>query len=150
MVLSGPVRPERARLAEAAPQSSFRQLTSDADLRAGTQEGTRVSGGSLTMARNWGRLSYAGRTWAWSRWTSAWVTPGQDFTRLVPSWNATTPGETWLLVQARVRSSAGVVQRLEDDGPLEQPQRVPALHDAPARPTGSPRSAPTPSRRRPA
>jgi hypothetical protein len=109
-VLSQPVDPDRAHLTAAgSPQSAFRQLTSDADWRAGAVEGVRVGSGSLTIGRPAGRIGYAGRTWSWTRWTSAWVSPGQSFTELVPSWNAVTPARTQVWVQARVRSSAGAV-----------------------------------------
>ena len=75
-LLSGPVTPERARLAASstAGQHAFRQFTTDAAFNAGTNEGTRVSGGSLTIAQARGAPSRppaaAGR---WSRWTSGWV-----------------------------------------------------------------------------
>lgn len=38
----------------------------------------------------------------WAAWVSPAVTPGHPFTSLVPSWNATTPGDSWLEVEARV------------------------------------------------
>ncbi len=54
-----------------------------------------------------GRLTYAGRSWSWSRWSSALVRPQQPFTELVPTWNITTPRRTLVQVQARVRSTTG-------------------------------------------
>ncbi len=42
------------------------------------------------------------RAYAWSAWLSPAVTPGHLFTRLVPSWNARTPRDSWLEVEARV------------------------------------------------
>ena len=122
-VLSAPVVPERARLASAASaatvpaatttttrgQHAFRLITTDAAFDAGTNEGTRVAGGSVTMARPVGTMGFAGTRWSWTRWTSWWVAPGQSFGELVPTWNAVTPAGTWVQVQARVRSSTGRV-----------------------------------------
>jgi hypothetical protein len=42
------------------------------------------------------------RTYAWSAWLTPAVTPGHPFTSLVPSWNAATPQDSWLEVDARV------------------------------------------------
>ena len=103
---------DRAQLMAAAPapaQHSFRHLTTGAAFRAGAQEGTRVRGGSLKMASPRGRLTFAGRRWAWTRWTSPWMDAGQTFTRLIPSWNVATPARTMVLVQARVHSTSGQV-----------------------------------------
>jgi hypothetical protein len=44
------------------------------------------------------------RSYAWSAWVTPAVTPGHRFTALVPSWNARTPGDSWLEVEARVSS----------------------------------------------
>ncbi len=110
-VLADPVRHERAHLAAAstsvAAQHSFQQLTSDAAFRTGLQEGTRISGGSLSMATPRGRLTWGGRSWSWTRWTSPWLNPGQVFTQLIPTWNVITPPRTLVLVQTRVHSTAG-------------------------------------------
>jgi hypothetical protein len=106
--LTDPVSHERARLTAAAPaQHAFRMITTDAAFGAGTGEGTRVSRGSVTISKPVGRMTTAGRSWAWSRWTSWWVQPGQSFTELLPSWNVVTPAGTAVQVQARVRSSTG-------------------------------------------
>jgi hypothetical protein len=110
-VLTDPVRHERARLiaATTGAEHAFRQITTDAAWAGGTNEGTRVASGSITMSRPVGTMAFAGTRWSWTRWTSWWVQPGQDFTQLVPTWNAVTPTGTWVQVQARVRSSAGAI-----------------------------------------
>ena len=41
------------------------------------------------------------RTYAWSAWLSPAVTPGHPFTTLVPSWNARTPGDSWVEIEVR-------------------------------------------------
>jgi hypothetical protein len=111
-VLADPVRHARAHLiatsSVAAPAAhSFAQITTDAAFRAGVQEGTRVTSGSLTMASPRGQTTWAGRRWSWTRWTSPWMNPGQTFTQLIPTWNVTTPPRTMVLVQARVHSTSG-------------------------------------------
>lgn len=40
-------------------------------------------------------------------WESPWVDPGFVFTRLVPSWNAATPGASWLQVEVAAETTAG-------------------------------------------
>ena len=108
-LLTDPLSPERARLtaSSALGQHTYRQVTTSTAFRAGTNEGTRVSGGSLTISKPIGSSTYAGKRWSYSRWTSGWVSPGHSFTQLIPTWNAVTPANTWVQVQARVRSSAG-------------------------------------------
>jgi hypothetical protein len=108
-LLTDPVSPERARLTATSNlgQHSFKQVTTTTGFRAGTNEGTRVASGSVTIARPVGTTSFGGKRWAWARWTSGWVTPGHAFTELVPTWNAVTPADTFVRVQARVRSSTG-------------------------------------------
>ncbi|MCW2712775.1 MAG: hypothetical protein JWP24_2969 [Marmoricola sp.] len=108
-LLTDPVVPDRARLAASATagQHRFAQITSNANFNAGLGEGVRVAGGSVTMATPRGRLGYDGKSWAWSRWSSWFVQPGQTFTQVVPTWNVTTPPNTLVQVQARVRSTTG-------------------------------------------
>ncbi|WP_408896798.1 C39 family peptidase [Nocardioides sp. R1-1] len=48
-----------------------------------------------------------GRTYQVARWTSRWVSPGFDFTELIASWSARTPGSSWIEVQVRGRSATG-------------------------------------------
>jgi len=113
-LLTGPRTPERARLtASTAGQHAFRQVTTNAAFHAGRSEGVRVAAGSVTISKPVGRMSYAGRRWSWSRWTSAWIQPGQSFTQLIASWNAVTPNNTLVQVQARVRTSTGKVSRFK-------------------------------------
>jgi hypothetical protein len=107
-LLSDPVAPERARLAATSTRpNTFSQITSDANYRAGISEGVRIANGSMTMGTPRGRLTYAGKSWAWARWTSWNVQPGQSFTQLLPTWNITTPANTIVQVQARVRTTSG-------------------------------------------
>lgn len=97
----------QARLAAGAAQHTFRQLTSDEAFRSGVGEGVRVAGGTMSLASPVGRASYAGKRWEFGRWTSAWSRPGHTFDELVPSWDATTPANTYVQVKARVATTTG-------------------------------------------
>ncbi|HEX4978046.1 MAG TPA: hypothetical protein VFV40_09300, partial [Nocardioides sp.] len=84
------------------------------DLDRGLHLGTRVEGEALRLATPVGTRRYVDphaavgpREHAWAAWVSPVVTPGHPFTSLVPSWNATTPGDSWLEVEARA-SADGV------------------------------------------
>ena len=114
-LLNTPVTPERARLAatSTAAQHAFRTFTTNAAFAAGTNQGTRVSAGSLTISRPMGTVSAAGHRWSWSRWTSGWVRPARSFNQLIPSWNAVTPPNTAVQVQARVRSTGGTISKFK-------------------------------------
>ncbi|MDQ6522808.1 peptidase C39 family protein [Nocardioides sp. LHD-245] len=48
-----------------------------------------------------------GRTYETARWKSPWVSPGFDFTELVASWSARTPGSSWIEIEVRGRSAGG-------------------------------------------
>jgi hypothetical protein len=110
-------RPERAWLTGDPPgRSTLVRHTSDADFAAGTARATRYADGSLTMAGQVGLRTVGGVRFAWSRWTSAWVAPGQSFTELVPSWSARTPAGSWIQVLVRVRDSSGRVSAYKDLG----------------------------------
>lgn len=95
----------------AAPaQSTTRQITytqwdSAAELRAGAGRGVAVAKGRLVLASTGGSRLYQGTKYDVGRWTSPVVAPGYGVTRLVASWEATTPGNSW--VEVRVRVSSG-------------------------------------------
>ncbi|MGW4483178.1 peptidase C39 family protein [Amycolatopsis sp. NPDC004368] len=48
------------------------------------------------------------RTYEYGSWTSPQYRQGFDATQLIASWNALTPAKTWLEVEAKGRTSAGV------------------------------------------
>lgn len=80
--------------------------TSGGQLRAGTLVGVKVAKGSLKLKKQTGRRTYLGKKYETGSWTSAWVEPGFALTELIPSWQATTPGQSWIEVKARVRTTA--------------------------------------------
>jgi hypothetical protein len=109
--------PTRARLtADTASRSTLTRHTTTADFAAGTLRGTQAADGSLRMSGAVGHRTVAGVRYAWSRWTSAWVPPGQSFTELIPSWSARTPRGAWIQVLVRVRDSSGRVSSFKDVG----------------------------------
>ena len=110
-LLTDPVVPDRARLAAAttAGQHRFTQITSDANFGAGTSEGVRIAGGSVTMATPRGTLAYGGRTYAWSRWTLVVRAAGPDLHPADPVVEHRGSAAPLVQVQARARSTAGTV-----------------------------------------
>ena len=103
-------------VAEPAAQHTLTRLTSDADFARGTERGTRHAAGSLTLARPIGHRTVAGVRYAYGRWSSAWLSPGQSFTELVPSWTARTPAGSWIQVLVRARDSQGRLSSYKDLG----------------------------------
>ncbi len=80
-----------------------------AELAGGLHLGTAGDGTGLRLRAPVGTRRYVDphntsgpRTYSWAAWVSPAVTPGHPFTSLVPSWNATTPDDSWLEVEARV------------------------------------------------
>lgn len=78
------------------------------ELAAGLHLGTGADETGLRLVSPVGNRRYVDphtdrgpRDFAWAAWVSPAVTPGHRFTSLVPSWNATTPGDSWLEVEAR-------------------------------------------------
>ncbi len=100
--------------ASATRNIAYRQWTSAADFGTGTADGTTVTGNALTLASVAGTRSYTDpfgsggpRSYDYATWTSASVSPGFGLTELVASWNASTPGGTWIQVDARGVTGGG-------------------------------------------
>jgi hypothetical protein len=80
------------------------------DLAGGVHLGTAAGPSGLELTDPVGTRAYVDpyadrperRDYAWSAWLSPAVTPAHRFTRLVPSWNARTPDDSWLEVEVRV------------------------------------------------
>ncbi len=94
---------------------SFRAWRSG-ELVAGTHLGTGLPGHALAMLHAVGTRAYADphapgasgtlgagrpRTYEWAAWVGPVVEPGHPFRSLIPSWNARTPADSWLEVEAR-------------------------------------------------
>jgi hypothetical protein len=86
-----------------------------ATLAQGSHQGTRLVDGVLTIAAPAGTLTYADpyaeppvpRTYEWAAWVSPQVETAFAATEVVPSWNGETPGDSWLLVEARTATDEG-------------------------------------------
>jgi len=105
---AAPAAPGDERRARAAArQIAYTQWDSGDQWRAGTRSGVRVEKGRLLIKQPQGSRRYAGRTYDTARWDSPWVTPGFDLTRLIASWSAVTPGDSWIEVRVRGRDGTG-------------------------------------------
>src|SRR5438067_9893390 len=86
---------------------SFHAYASSSDFDSGAYEGARLAkgGGALVYGSSVGSLAYSdaygspARTYSYARWTSPAYATGFGFTELVSSWNADTPGGTWIQVE---------------------------------------------------
>ncbi|QWZ08163.1 C39 family peptidase [Nocardioides panacis] len=96
--------------AVAARHVTFTAWRGPAGLAAGSHLGTVVEDGRLAWGAAAGTFTYADPYGAeppapvgyeWAAWVSPEVECDFGATELVPSWNAETPGDSWLLVEAR-------------------------------------------------
>ena len=71
---------------------------SDGQLAAGRARGVRVVDGALKLRRNPRNVR---GDYELGMWRSPWVRPGFTFTELIPSWEARTPGDSWIKVEVR-------------------------------------------------
>jgi len=109
------VGPLLAGPAEAAPvrRINYHEWSTTGQFDNGRLAGLRVTRGRLRISEPVGRKRYADphggrtRTYAFGHWTSPWATPGFGLTELVPSWDATTRGDSWVQVEVRGRSEHG-------------------------------------------
>jgi len=76
-------------------------------LASGDLAGTVLRDGALRVSDPVATRTYGGRTYRVGRWTSPWREPGFSLTQLIASWEARTPGRSWVEVQARGRNAAG-------------------------------------------
>ena len=93
------------KVAPTTRQVDYTSWDRGAELGTGRAAGVRVARGTLRLDDPAGRRAYAGRTYAFGRWTSPWVAPAFELTELVASWEATTPEGTF--VEVEVRGSTG-------------------------------------------
>lgn len=100
-LLVGPL--PAAAAAEGPRLIDYRSWDTGVQLRRGTFDGTRATGGKLRISTPTGRATVAGTRYAVGTWNSPWVRPRGGFTELVPSWASTTPAGT--LIQVRIRGT---------------------------------------------
>jgi uncharacterized protein YvpB len=78
------------------------------EFRTGKRQRVKVAHGALTL-RNPKPRRHQGGTYDSGVWTSPWVTSGFAFSDLIPSWEATTTGDSLVRVRVRARGANGKV-----------------------------------------
>ena len=78
-------------------------------MSAGTNRGTVVTDAGVAFGTRTGTREYGGRSYERARWSGPWQTSAFSFTELVASWEATTPGDSWIEVEVRGRNAKGVL-----------------------------------------
>lgn len=112
------VAPDLARAASAKPAEPIRDIAvtrfaGATAFAAGTATGTIIDAGALAIGVPAGVTSYTDptkggtRDYEYASWTSPLVFPGFAASQAVASWNATTPGGSWIQVDLRGITSAG-------------------------------------------
>ena len=96
-----------AEAAAPARKIAYAEWDSAADLRQGTLPGLAIRQGRLALGEPAGRRTFAGRAYDTGSWVSPWRTPSFDLTELIASWDAVTPGDSWVEVSVRGRTAAG-------------------------------------------
>ena len=111
------VTAKRATAQPPARQIDYHQWANQRQLSRGTFTGTRAVRGVLELAEPVGTRRYVDphgyrtKRYAFGRWASPWREAGFAFDQLIPSWDATTPRDSWIQVQVRGRSESGRVSK---------------------------------------
>lgn len=79
------------------PQVSFQRFGSAADFATGAFDQVEPASDALTLAAD----ATSGS------WTSPWVDPGFSAVRLIASWNADTPDDSWVQIDLQATTSDG-------------------------------------------
>lgn len=119
----------------------YKGWTTDADFAAGTFAGTASSAGAIQLVGPIGQVTYTdpflGTTgvYDYATWTSPMVATGFAAHEGIASWNATTPGGTWVQVEMRGVTALGttgwkVMGRWAADDTTIARTSVPAQTDA--------------------
>ncbi len=93
--------------ARAAATVDLARWTTGAQLRRGVARGTTVRGTRVVLSTPVATRRLDGRRYDAGSWTSPWTAPGLDYTELIASWKALTPGDSFLEVRIRGRDAAG-------------------------------------------
>ncbi len=94
----------------------------DVTAPGGTSRGTAVTGGALTLSNPTGTLSYDDphdgsaipTDYDKGTWVSPVINPDFDFTELIASWNAHTPGGSWIEVSVSGTITGATGTRTKD------------------------------------
>ena len=87
-------------------QIALTSWSSYAELKSGKRRGLKLGRGQVSLRKPATR-TVAGRTYEAGTWTSPWASPGFGATALLPSWEATTPGNSLVRVEVRGRAADG-------------------------------------------
>ena len=107
LVAPGPAGTSAASAAPAAERRIQYAEWRAATLSAGTFEGTVLRKARIRIGEPVATRAYRGTTYDVGRWVSPWHRPGFGLTELIASWQAATPGNSWVEVQVRGRTAQG-------------------------------------------
>ena len=99
-------RAATAERAAAKIQTDLRGWSGE-ELASGRAAGTELRRGRLFLADPVGTRTLGGTSYDVGRWVSRWARPGFGFTELVASWEAKTPGDSWVEVEVRGQDATG-------------------------------------------
>lgn len=80
---------------------------SAADFSRGEVRGAIVRGDAVRLSKPYTTRRMAKQTYQLATWHSPWVDESYSFDELIPSWQASTPGQSLVEVQVRLRSTVG-------------------------------------------
>ncbi|MCH1865909.1 C39 family peptidase [Nocardioides sp. CFH 31398] len=84
---------------------TYKQWASGRQLAQGKRTDTYVSKGAVRLRTQAPVRQVGDRRYQAGTWTSPWTWPGYGLTEMVASWDARTPGDSWIRVEARGRSA---------------------------------------------
>lgn len=110
-VAVSPVTPDAAAAGsvQAERPIAFQQWDTTAQLQQGRTSGVAYSNGRAVFSKGTTSLTVGGTRYDAATWESPWSTPGFGFTQLIPSWSASTPGDSLVEIRVRGRDSAGTL-----------------------------------------
>jgi Peptidase_C39 like family len=107
-----------AKKASAPRHVAYHAYDSVADFSSGSFDGTTATANGLRITNPVGQLNYtdpfgdgSAKTYDYGTWTSPVVTPGFNYTELISSWNASTPGDSWIEVSVRGTAETGATSK---------------------------------------
>jgi Peptidase_C39 like family len=92
----------------------YEDYDSVADFSTGSFDGTVATASGLQISTPVGQRDYtdpfgngSAKTYDYGTWTSPVVTPDFDYSELIASWNASTPGDSWIEISVRGTAETG-------------------------------------------
>src|SRR5262245_38764287 len=111
--------PDAAKKGDPPPRHVlYRDYDSAADFSTGSFDGTVATQDGLRISTPVGQRDYtdpfgdgSAKTYDYGTWTSPVVAPGFDYSELIASWNASTPGDSWIEVNVRGTADTGATSK---------------------------------------